>query len=97
MRNLSEAVSYGRNALKTNPRVHLILEYISEHGSLSGEGVPIDAIMEYGIDRGLSLDEMEGAMIHASALGWIVLVDHHVHLTRVADIVMSPANDNGRG
>lgn len=82
--------------MKTNPHLHLILEYISEHGSPSGDGVPIDAIIEYGIDRGFSLDEMEGTMIHASALGWIVLIDHYVHLTRVADIVMNPANDNGR-
>lgn len=83
--------------MKTHPRLRLILEYISEHASRFGDGVPIDAIVGYGIDRGFSLDEMEGAMIHASALGWIVLVDHHVHLTRVADIVMRPANDNGRG
>jgi hypothetical protein len=56
--------------------------------------VPIDGLVEYGRAYGLTSEDIESALVGASANGWIIATDHHVHLTKIGYFLLNPANDN---
>lgn len=58
------------------------------------DSVPVDTIVDYGIDKGFSLGEVEAALIHASVQEWILLVGTNVHLSQAGYAQIGPANDN---
>jgi hypothetical protein len=72
----------------------VILEYFRLLNMKVGDSVPVDDLAEYAIDHGVGLDEIEEAIVHASANGWIDVVDEHLRLTIGGHRVMTPANDN---
>lgn len=76
------------------PPTHPVLRFMAKAGMYIGDGVPIDAIVDYGITMGLSLEEIEAALIQANSQGWITAVEKNVHLTRSGYVLLHPANDN---
>jgi hypothetical protein len=72
----------------------LILEFMCRLEAELGGSVPIDTIVEYAIDQGVGFNDIEGALVHASANGWIQASDHHIHLTKTGHRLLNPANDN---
>ncbi|MDR9776901.1 hypothetical protein RJJ65_30460 [Rhizobium hidalgonense] len=79
-----------------NPNTHnrLVLEFMAMRAMKITDSVPVDTIMDYGIDKGLSLGEVEAALIHASTQEWILLVGSNVHLSQAGYAAIGPANDN---
>jgi hypothetical protein len=79
-----------------NPSDHnrLVLDFMATRAINVTDSVPVDTIMDYGIDRGLSLGEVEAALIHASTQEWILLVGSNVHLSQAGYAAIGPANDN---
>lgn len=62
----------------------------------TGDSIAIDALADQSFERGIGLDELENALIHASANGWILAADKRVHLTGNGYKLLNPANDNSR-
>jgi hypothetical protein len=73
---------------------HLVLDYMRSRKVMPGDQVSIDAVVEYGFDHGAELNELEDALIRASANGWILAADHYLQLTKSGYALLHPANDN---
>jgi hypothetical protein len=80
-----------------NQYSRIILEFLAERQAQVGDGAAVDEVVEYGIDRGLSLDVMENAMIQASSHGWIFVTEQHVSLSEKGFAMLNHANDNEEG
>lgn len=89
-----------RICLKTGDAVErdtynrFILDCMSRRAMKVADSVPVHTIVDYGIDQGLSLDEVEAALIHASIQEWILLAGANVHLSQAGYSKIGPANDN---
>ena len=62
----------------------------------AGDHVGVDDLAEYAFGKGVGLDELENAIYHASANGWIHTTDDHVYLTPDGYRLLNPANDNSQ-
>jgi hypothetical protein len=80
--------------MQTNQQGHLVLEYMRLCNVDHAESVPVEAVVDYGIDKGYGLEDVETALIQASMNGWVVAIDDQIHLTKSGYAVMNPANDN---
>lgn len=76
-------------------RNEIVLRFMADAGMRTGDGAPVDAIVNYGFDRGFGLDEMEAILITSVNCGWISVTGNNIHLTRLGYLLISPANDNG--
>lgn len=65
-------------------------------GMETGDHVSVDDQAEYEFGKGVGLDELENAIIHASSNGWIHTADHQVYLTVGGYKLLNPANDNAQ-
>lgn len=80
--------------METKQHGHLILQYFRQLNMNVGGSVRLDTIVDYGIDLGIGLDEMENSLIHASSMGWVMSANGNVHLTESGFRLINPANDN---
>ncbi|ARO32417.1 hypothetical protein NXC14_PA00130 (plasmid) [Rhizobium sp. NXC14] len=67
-------------AVDTDAHKRFVLDFMALRAMNVTDSVTVDAIVDYGIDKGLSLGEVEAALIHASNQQWILLVGPNVHL-----------------
>lgn len=58
------------------------------------DSASIDDIMDYGVDQGLSLGEIEAAITHAAVQEWVLLFGDRAHLSLAGYRLIGPANDN---
>lgn len=58
------------------------------------DGVVADDVINYGLDRGFKIDEMEAALVRATTKRWITVVDYRIYLTRLGHVLINAANDN---
>jgi hypothetical protein len=77
-----------------NPQNRLVPDFMAMRAMKVTDSVPVDAIVDYGIDKGLSLGEVEAALIHAGLQEWILLVGPNVRLSQAGYAAIGPANDN---
>jgi hypothetical protein len=80
--------------LQTDPSRHFVLKYMQLLNLKVGNSVLVDAVVKFGMTHGLELNDIENQLIHASAKGWILNTDHHIHLTKSGHALLNPANDN---
>jgi hypothetical protein len=80
--------------LKQNEYGYLVIEYLRLLNLEIGNSVPIDGLMQYGMAYGLTSEDIESALVGASANGWIMATDRHVHITGIGYSLLHPANDN---
>jgi hypothetical protein len=80
--------------VEANEQGRIVLEFMARRGMKVTDSAPVDEIMDFGIDNGLSLSEIEGALVHASAKDWILLVGQRVHLSQAGYRLIGSANDN---
>jgi hypothetical protein len=80
--------------VETKQHDQLVLDFMRLRQVRPGDNVPIDAVVEYSFVCGAELNELEDALIRASANGWILAADHHLQLTWSGYALLRPANDN---
>lgn len=80
--------------METNQHGHLVLECMQRLDMEVGDRVSVDDLAEYAFSKGVGLDELENAIIHASSNGWIRVADDQVYLTADGYKLLNPANDN---
>jgi len=80
--------------MDANENGRIVLEFMAGRGMKATDNVPLDEIVDYGIDNGFSLSEIEGALVHASTKEWILLVGQNVHLSQAGYMLIGSANDN---
>lgn len=76
---------------------HLVLDCARLLNMKAGELIRLDKFMNCAVEHGAQMEEMEDALIHASANGWVLAVGHHLHLTESGYRLLYPANDNLQG
>jgi septum formation inhibitor-activating ATPase MinD len=57
--------------VETNQHGHLVLECMQLLDMEAGDHVSVDDLAEYAFGKGVGLDELENAILHASSNGWI--------------------------
>jgi hypothetical protein len=82
--------------VETNQHGHLVLECMQLLDMEAGDRVSVDDLAEYAFGKGVGLDELENAIIHASSNGWIHTTDDQVYLTAGGYKLLNPANDNSQ-
>jgi hypothetical protein len=82
--------------VETNKHGHLVLECMQLLDMEAGDRVSVDDLAEYAFGKGVGLDELENAIIHASLNGWIHTTDDQVYLTAGGYKLLNPANDNAQ-
>jgi hypothetical protein len=75
---------------------HLVLECMQLLDMEAGDRVSIDDLAEYAFGKGVGLDELENAIIHAGSNGWIHAADEQIYLTASGYKLLNPANDNSQ-
>ena len=80
--------------MEANENGRIILEFMAKRGMKVTDCIPVDEIIDYGIDEGLSLSEIQGALVHASVKEWILHVGTNVHLSQAGYRQIGSANDN---
>jgi hypothetical protein len=76
---------------------HLVLDCARLLNMKAGELIRLDKFMNCAVEHGAQMHEMEDALIHASANGWVLAIGHHLHLTESGYRLLYPANDNLHG
>ncbi|MBX5167452.1 MULTISPECIES: hypothetical protein [unclassified Rhizobium] len=71
--------------MDTDAHNRFVLDFMAMRAMNVTDSVPVDTIVDYGIDKGLSLGEVEAALIHASV---------QEHLSQAGYVQIGPANDN---
>lgn len=82
--------------VETNQHGHLVLECMQRLDMEAGDRISVDDLAEYAFGKGVGLDELENAIIHASSNGWIHTTDDQVYLTAGGYKLLNPANDNSQ-
>ena len=82
--------------VETDQHGHLVLECMQLLDMEAGDHVSVDDLAEYAFGKGVGLDELENAIIHACSNGWIHTVDDQVYLTAGGYKLLKPANDNSQ-
>lgn len=73
---------------------HLLLDFLRPFGLPMGGVIPLHEVFQRGLDRGIAQDEIEEALIRASANGWIMAAGDYLRLTKSGFQILNPANDN---
>ena len=82
--------------LETNQHGHLVLECMQRLDMEIGDRISVDDLAEYAFAKGVELDELENAIIHANSNGWIRAEGDQVYLTADGYKLLNPANDNAQ-
>ena len=82
--------------VETNQHGHLVLECMQLLDMEAGDRISVDDLAEYAFGKGVGLDDLENAILHASANGWIHTTDDQVYLTAGGYKLLNPANDNSQ-
>lgn len=80
--------------MESNENGRIGLEFMAKRGMKATDSVPVDEIIDYGIDEELSLSEIQGALVRASVKEWILHVGTKVHLSQAGYRQIGSANGN---
>lgn len=73
---------------------HMLMALLRPFNLEIASELALETVFDSGLALGLSRDEIEDALIGASANGWVIAVGTALRLTRSGHSLLYPANDN---
>lgn len=76
------------------PHGQLILQLLRPLGLAVGDALPLNELFQYAELNGTNAEDLEAALVAASAEGWVIAVGDTLALTQAGYTLLNPANDN---